>query len=206
MSIGQSASIRKKLYVAFGLVLLLMLLVVVIGSKALTDMHAAQNEMYTHHFKRSLVLMDMQATLLTQAEVLGLLLSADPAMHSEAVKRVRASTEEVEGALQELQDDQVEDADFDRSLETLLSYFRDYVQTRDQELELIQAGRQDEARQLGTGRQEQLFEQMASLADGMVGTATEVVEERLLQTETSLNRSIFLFAAASILAIVAGLL
>ncbi len=165
---------RSKLFLGFGLMLALLVIVIAVAYAGMTAIQQSQRRVVEEDFRASLDMMKVESHQNHQrAEMLELLLTTDKAAQARSASQVeeRAQligelTTEIEGILKERKDSKDS-----ASMAQIKQMLTEYRQVRTKELELVREGQLPEARALGSGPQ---AERMGKIRDGLQGLMTNL--------------------------------
>jgi methyl-accepting chemotaxis protein len=199
-------STRAKMILCVGIMWLLLAVIVFTAYKDIAGITRSDQNLHDVQYKIALDLVEIRANQnLNRAQVLEMMLTSDRSTQitiEQDIKDRSLLNDDILAALFKL--------DPDPRFQSRLIEYRDdrtlYRQTRDQELALINSGKVDEARRMGSGVQEERFVKMGAIAMELGDAALKDAEKALAADLMSAQRAIRLFLVIGAIAFILGIL
>jgi len=201
-------TMRVKLFVGFGLMILILTFVIVTAYRAIAGMQESQKNMYRLDFANAVDLKDIRSNQNgTRAAVLTMLLvtnrSDQEALHEEIKSRSQENAETMQRLLESSRDD----PKLLSRLKEFENIRNDLNQTRDAKLiPLIYEGKIQEAKEVFLGIQSERNQKLKSIAKDLVKEATDRAERSVTESQEKANASFRVFGSSGILALVFSLM
>ena len=195
---------RAKLYLSFGLIVLLLAAVAASAYRSITVMQASQKSLYEHEFTDVLDIKRIRANqLANRADMLSLMVPGNRAEIAAMQAAIQGRAQRTDEDIRRLLERNRADADSSKKLQDLQTLRQSSLQTREtQTLPLIRAGKLEEARQLHLGIQAQRDAQMESIADAFLAQTELAARAALERSARAAEYSVQLFLIAGIAAVV----
>jgi methyl-accepting chemotaxis protein len=199
-------STRAKFLLAFGLVILLLVILMLAVYMGMTAIQASQKTIYEKSAD-AIVLREIRADQnATQANILAMMFvtirSEQEKLHENIKKRTGNVTEELNEVLEHTRGE----PRLLSRLEEFMSIRNASAETRNaQQIPLIYEGKLEEAKQLVFGIQAERNEKMHAIANELVDEATKRVEAAVTQTAQIVESSVRTFMVVGVIALIAGL-
>jgi methyl-accepting chemotaxis protein len=199
-----SLSTRSKLYIGFGLMILLLATVISTAYLATGAMLQAQRDLYDRDFQDAVDLMELRATQNGVRAALLTMMSLTRRSDQEASQQeIKERSAQMDILLQRVRDRNRNDPATLQKLQELEKTANDFAQTRDvQVIPLVYAGKIEEARNVAVGIQMDRFEKMQTIARQLGDEAAEGAHRAITQSERRSTDSIRLFGVLGLVALV----
>ena len=156
---------QSKLFMGFGLIVVLLIASMLTASLILSEIQASQKALFGHDFTLVTDLMQLRADLNRQwADIQQMMLTTNRVEQEAIEKDLRNRATETDHIVQELFQLEGNDATFLRRLQDLEGVCKDYKQTRDVQIAEIYDGKIEEVRRLGLGIQAERYERIHAIA------------------------------------------
>ena len=196
-------STRGKLYVSFGLMVVLLAVVAAAAYRSITLIRDSEKALYEDEFTDVLDIKEIRANqLANRADMLSLMVPGSraeiAAMQAAIGGRVKRTDEGIRRLLERNQ----ADPQSLKRLQEFESLRRSSLQTRESEtLPLTRAGKLEEARQLHLGIQAERDAQMEAIADAFLARTEQAARDALARSEQVARNSVRFFLMAGIIAV-----
>ncbi len=172
-------STRSKLLLSFGLIMVMFLAVVIIAYNSIQNVTKSEKELYDIHFTTAVQVSDLSSYLnRNRADILAMMLTHNTAELQAIEKEINELSDTIDEIVHNLIG-----LNSDLSLKDKLNDLKDnidtYRATRIQEMDLIKAGKIDEASQLSTGIQTQRFDKIREISLEMRNRTKKSSERQL---------------------------
>jgi methyl-accepting chemotaxis protein len=199
---------RGKLFVCFGLILVLMAWVIATAYTGIATIRESQDRLYKENFADVRDLIALRAfqnqirALMLEAQLLSKRTEQDPLL-AEAAERSKRIDRMILGLLERTKND----PDRLSRLEELKSVWQAFAQTKDAEIiPLILAGKNAESRELAVGVQQGRQQKIRAIAEELGRAADEDARLAVARTDQQANQSFRIFLFVGIAALVIGAL
>jgi len=195
-------STRKKIILAFGSMFILMAIVIATAFTGISSINKSQRELVSSNFKSAQDITDIRALLYrVRAQILEMMMTGDRTRQRSMEQDIKSWSAEIGKLMDEYRelkrDDQKALAKFQE-----LAFIRDeYRKTREEQFSLIFKGKIDEARELGTGVQDERYVKMAGIAVELEKREIDQARQRIVQSEQTARLSMLIFFIAGIAAL-----
>ncbi|NOU16944.1 MAG: methyl-accepting chemotaxis protein [Bacteroidales bacterium] len=194
-------STRAKLLFSFGLIWLMFLVVIVIAYIGLQNITQSEKNLYEVNFQIALELRELRSHQnFNRAAILDMMLTQNKseqlALEGIINERGQAINDIIE-ALFKLD----ADLQFQSHLKELKTEIDVYRQARKEEISLIQNGKLEEAKKLGTTTQKDRFEKIRSISTEMGNKAAKDADDQLTLDQQQADSRIFLFVIIGVVAL-----
>ena len=195
-------STRKKIILAFGSMFILMAIVIATAFTGISSINKSQRELVSSNFKSAQDITDIRALLYrVRAQILEMMMTGDRTRQRSMEQDIKSWSAEIGKLMDEYRelkrDDQKALVKFQE-----LAFIRDeYRKTREEQFSLIFKGKIDEARQLGTGVQDERYVKMAGIAVELEKREIDQARQRIVQSEQTARLSMLIFFIAGIAAL-----
>jgi methyl-accepting chemotaxis protein len=202
---------RNKLFLGFGLLIVLLALVIAVAYRGITTVKQSMQSLAAVEFAN---VAELRAVQYNQSEIrsktLTMLLVADPAIHERSLKDGDERTAQNDELVQRLLQRE-RDAQHHAKLEEFDRIRKAFRETRAREvLPLIHSGKTDEARALATGIQDDRNQKLRDLVEELVRAAENEAQKAVTHSEEVASESarilVVLGVMALLLAVTATLL
>lgn len=201
-------SMRAKLIISFGVMLLLLAAVSLSAYRSLTAIQASQARLYTEDFANAVDFSELRADQHGDRAAMLMMMTAVTKRSEQDVwhQDIKARAREEETVFQGLLKRNQHDPGTLRKLEELSAVREAYGQMRDtQVIPLIYAGKAEEARTLILGVQGERFQKMRALARELGTAAEDKARAAVVQAEQSVKETVRVLALVGFGALVVGL-
>ncbi|MHB8836965.1 MAG: methyl-accepting chemotaxis protein [Candidatus Methylomirabilia bacterium] len=190
-------AIRTKVLIGFGVMWLFLAAVTVVAYRGLEGIRLSELELHDNNFQVALELRAFRANQnFTRAKILEMMLAPEKASKEKLEAEIRAGGKEQDALLENLlkiaPDPQCQAAY--RQLQELLAAYR---RNREQQIVLIHAGKVEEARLMGLGEQEDLFEKLGTLATVQAANTEKEADGQLAIDQAAAKSSELLFVSCA---------
>jgi len=194
-------STRAKLFISFGLIWLMFLVVVIIAYQSLHDITTSEKELYNTHFKIALELRQLRSHQnFNRAAVLDMMLTKNKTGQREIEESINKRGNEINEIIQKLSVLN-RDLQFQFRMKELANEINLYRKARTEEISLIQNGKIDEAQNLGMTTQKDRFEKIRLISTELGDTAEKEANDQLVLDQQQANSSILLFVIFGVTAL-----
>jgi methyl-accepting chemotaxis protein len=206
MKTFENLFIRMKLIINFGLIWIMLLAITLIAFITIKNNIESQQELYRVNFHTSLVASQARSLqVLNRADMLDMMLTTNKADQNKIKQTIQNRSLEIKSLLKEL-----ESISTDTLQKNLISklnqVIEDYKMGREEEFKLIEAGKIDEARQMGTGILGNRFDEITVLLNKLAEKGETDTQSQLAANLKSSNSSTFLFVIISMVALLLSIL
>ncbi len=157
-------STRAKLFLGFGLMMALLATVIGTAYVSITTIQKSQEVLFKEDFTIALDLAELRAFLNRQrSSLLTMMLVGDAKTRSDLEEDIKTHAEEIDKILKELENPASQNTQLAAGLGDLKAKLDEYRVTRKKQIDLINAGQIDAAKQLSTGIQKTRFEAIRDL-------------------------------------------
>ena len=193
---------QSKLFMGFGLIVVLLIASMLTASLILSEIQASQKALFGHDFTLVTDLMQLRTDLnRQQADIQQMMLTTNRVEQEATEKDLRNRDQEADHLTQELFQLEGNDANFLRRLQDLEGVRKDYKQTRDVQIAEIYDGKIEEARRLGLGIQAERYEGIRAIAMELGSTAKERARAAIVVSQQRSRESFRLFTFFGTLAL-----
>ncbi len=198
---------RAKLFLAFGLMLLLLASVMVTAYTGIRAILASQKALYEQEFTTAVDLKDLRYNQMAmRASLLTMMLLADrtkqEALDQEIKERGKRNDETIQRLLEGGRDDKKRLAKLEE-FETIRTAWK---QIRDaQIIPLIYEGKSEEAKKLMLGIQAERQNQMQAIADALMDEVDAATRAAILRSEQQAQETVRIFVLVGMLALLLGI-
>ena len=210
MSWYLNLSIRSKLVMTVGAVLIMQLLTVLVAYRVVTENSAHVVEFYDETFERAIKIKDMRSNQhAIRSGVLEILMLGNADIDPQVLADIARRDAETQSDLAALIASSGADAEFLSRLRAFEQMQNKYTATRNRQLELVRAGRTNEARTIAINEQKDRLSPMNSIHELLALTdarARRTVDESRASSVTSSTLFVILSISALVLGVFAVLL
>ena len=202
-------STRNKLLCGFGLIVLLLALVVIVAYGGIRTIQEGYRSVIKEEVQVVANLIEFRANLNHQKlAMLKMIFSNDKAEQSSIEKDVKESARKSDQLLEAVSQAGGKDPDFLNTLNEFKNLLTAFRQTRDQEvMQLAYQGKNDEAKKLALGIQDERYTQLRTMAFKMADMAKARAAQATKESEDAASKAILIFLIAAVVAVViSGLL
>lgn len=199
-------STRAKLFLGFGAVIALLIVVAVTGKTGISMIERNEKEMFKTEFANTEDLMALKADEVDIRRALLMMMVVSERSDKERWHQaVRSTAEDIARTIQRLLARNNGDQNISRKLEELNKVRLAFKETRDTELiPLIYDNKIEEAKRLALGIQAERFERILSITMELVETAKEDAQRRITESEEMAKRSTGVVMAITVIAALIG--
>ncbi len=200
-------AMRTKLFLGFGLMVVLLALVTAVAYRGITTIRENQKQLFEEDFARVVDIMEVQfnQTKIRLNAATELLVTDRPAQES-SLKDSDDRIKTVNGLIFDLAEKEKNNAERLAKIKELDTLRKAFVETRNlQVVPLILAGKIEEANTLVTGIQAERNQKINSFADELVSQEKNDAQTALADSLQVANQSILIFVIVGIAAIVLGI-
>jgi methyl-accepting chemotaxis protein len=200
-------AMRTKLFLGFGLMVVLLALVTAVAYRGITTIRENQKQLFEEDFARVIDIMDVQFNqtkirLNATTELLVTQRSAQESSLKDSDDRIKT----VNGLMQDLLEREKNNAERLAKIKELDTLQKAFVETRNQQVvPLILAGKIEEAKTLVIGIQAERNQKINAIAEELVGQEKNDAQTALTNSVQVANQSILIFVVVGIAAIVLGI-
>ena len=199
-------STRAKLVLSFGVMWLLLAVVILTAYKSITGVTRSEQAMHDVHFTIALELGELRSHQnYNRGQILEMMITTDKSAQEAIERNIKERGQQIDGIIEALFTLDT-DSQFRTRLTELKNTVASYRQTREQQVFLIMEGKVEEAKPLGLGVQDELFEKIRSIATELGDKASEDVDKQLAADLRVAQWSIGLFLLVGAVAVVLGTL
>jgi methyl-accepting chemotaxis protein len=197
-----------KLFLGFGLMIVLLVLVTAIAYRGITTIQREQKNLFAGDFISVIDIKDVRFTQSKNRERTAImLLVPDGATRQSLLKEIESSARNNDRLMQSLLERERNNPQRLSKLQELDSIRRSYRETREKEVvPLILAGKTEEAEALIIGIQEERTQAIGAITDEIVDEAEKSAQTALAASLQVANQSIRVFLIVGIVAIALGIL
>ncbi|MDP1683002.1 MAG: methyl-accepting chemotaxis protein [Burkholderiales bacterium] len=197
---------RSKLFVGFGLMIVLLAAVIATAYQGITAIQASQKSLYREDFANALDLMALRAEQNgVRTALLNMMLVARQSNRETWHQDVKVRSGEIAEITQRLLARNRDDLHLTGRVEEYKATRDAFVQTRDTELiPLIYAGKTEQARALALGTQEERYRKMRAIVQELGDLAVEKARATVAESERRVEQTTRLFVIVAIAAVLLG--
>src|SRR5437016_2949980 len=193
---------QSKLFMGFGLIVVLLIASLLTASLILAEFQASQKALFEHDFTLVTDLVQLGADLNRQrADIQQMMLTTSRVEQEAIEKDLRNRAQEADHLTQELFQLEGNEANFLRRLQDLEGVRKDYKQTRDVQIAEIYDGKTEEARRLGLGIQAERYERIRAIAMELGNAAKGRAKAAIVGSEQQARAALHLFTFFGTLAL-----
>jgi methyl-accepting chemotaxis protein len=201
MKFFENLLIRTKLFLSFGLVWIMLLVIVIIAFVTINNDIDTERELYDVHFQTSLTASLLRSyQVQNRADMLDMMLTSDNEKQNKIEQSIRDRSKEINVLLNKLKA-LTNDTIQENLLKRLDVVTVDYRLGRDKIFELILKGEINEARQLGTGNMSDRFEEIRLILTALTDKGINDTNDQVTTNIKRANSSIALFIALGVIAL-----
>ena len=191
---------RTKLFLGFGLIVILLMVVTLVAYRNIRALEESQRTLFERDYATSADLLELRADLNRQRSLMLEMMLRSERQEQQALEQdIRQRVQVIDRRFQRLSESGRSDPQFLSRLEELKGTLSAFRQTRDTQINLIYTGRLDEARQMGLGVQDARFERIRTIA-------VKLSEEASARAREAINASAQNVQAATRILVFVGLL
>ena len=199
-------STRNKIVLGFGSMFILMTIVIATAFSGITTIEQSQKRLVSGEFRSARDITEIRALLnRVRALVLEMMMSGDKARQHSLEQEIKSNSAEIGRLMDEYRELNSDDRQAMAKLQEFVSVRDEYRQTREEQFALIYRGKTEEARQLGTGIQDDRYNKMSEIAAWLGKRELEQARQSVVQSGQTARNSSIIFIFAGVAALVFGL-
>ncbi len=199
-------STRAKLFLGFGLMMALLATVIGTAYVSITTIQKSQEVLFKEDFTIALDLAELRAFLNRQrSSLLTMMLVGDAKTRSDLEEDIKTHAEEIDKILKELENPASQNTQLAAGLGDLKAKLDEYRVTRKKQIDLINAGQIDAAKQLSTGIQKTRFEAIRDLTRKLSDAAIAKANQATKDSGELARNSIKGLVTVGVIAVLLGL-
>ncbi|MEW6735779.1 MAG: methyl-accepting chemotaxis protein [Acidobacteriota bacterium] len=192
---------RMKLFLGFGLILLLLATVITVAYLSITAIQRSQKELFEKDFTITLTLSELKYDINRQRTQMLLMILTNNRSDQEAIERdIKERTKEIDDRLRTI-DESPDDPKFFARMQELKTTLDAFREGRETIISLIYGGKNDEAKQLIITTQQQRFEKLRDIAKEIEREKEEKVRSEIAKSELRAEETVILLAAVGLAAL-----
>jgi methyl-accepting chemotaxis protein len=197
---------RGKLFIGFGLMIVLLALVIVTSYASITAIEKSQKNLYEEDFANVRGPMHLRAEQNgVRAALLNMMMTAHRSEQEAWHEDVRERAGKIDAIMEELLERNRDDPRLSGRLAELRTTRDAFAESRDREIiPLIYAGKAEEALPIVLGVQEERYRKMRAIAEELGNEAVEQARAGVARSEQSTQRAVRIFGIAAVVAILLG--
>ncbi len=197
---------RTKLLIAFGVLVMFFVAGVLVALRAMLQLEKLQRDLVEHEFTTVVAVADLRQRLDRQRLIVFELVEAgNSADRARLIRLVAEGTAALDQSVRNVEGLMRNDPESFGPIAELKAALAEYRQGRTAQLELIQAGRMEEARAHSTGEQERRFERMIRAQEAVYAVAKRVAASVADEASALVQSNQTILATGSLLTIGLGL-
>lgn len=199
-------STRAKLFIGYGIVVALLIVVMVTANRGITEIERSQKHIFTSEFANVEDLLELRVAEGDVRTALLMMMSAQERSGKELFhQNIKESAEQIAKLQQRLSERNRNEPNILHRVEELNKVRLAFKQTRDTQLiPLIYEGKTEEARKLALGIQAERFEMMRSITMELVKEAEQDTHRYMIESEKNARGSIRIFMVVGVIAVLIG--
>lgn len=199
-------STRAKLFIGYGIVVALLIVVMVTANRGITEIERSQKHIFTSEFANVEDLLELRIAEGDVRTALLMMMSAQERSGKELFhQNIKESAEQIAKLQQRLSERNRNEPNILHRIEELNKVRLAFKQTRDTQLiPLIYEGKTEEARKLALGIQAERFEMMRSITMELVKEAEQDTHRYMIESEKNARGSIRIFMVVGAIAVLIG--
>lgn len=204
MKFFTNLSTRAKLFLSFGIIWCMFLIIIIFAYRGITDITASEKKLHDVNYEISFQMHDLMANQnFNRAAILDMILTNDVSTQLELEKTIKENIEIINTSVENLTL-LYTDPLFQSQLKELKGYLEEYRKGREAEIAFIKAGSLEEAQKMGTGVQKDNFEKISLLAVKMGDDAQKSTDDQLATDQKQAKISIIIFIIQGIIALISS--
>ncbi|MDD2734133.1 MAG: methyl-accepting chemotaxis protein [Desulfuromonadaceae bacterium] len=193
-------STRAKIIFSFGLMLILLAIIIVTAYTSITAIKGAQRELVQSGFQSVLDLVEIRSHQNhTRAEMIEMTITSDRSKLQAMAQDIKERTSNINQNVKALMELKKGDHKFITKLQELADTREAYRKTVEEEISLIFKGKNEEARTLGVGDQDNRYNRIRDITYELGKAEEESARQRILQSDQMAKTAalVFLIVGAS---------
>ena len=196
-----------KLFLGFGIMIVLLVVVVVIAYNAIATIRDSQHRLFERDFAVVQDLLELKADMNRQRADIQQMTLATARTEQEAMEKdIKERVAEAEGIMKELSTVYKDDPNFSRRLEELAALRKQYQQTREIQIGMIYDDKAEEAKKLGLGIQSERYEKIRVMETDLEKDAAERARSAVVKSEEGARDAIRLFVIVGLIGLLAAMM
>lgn len=203
MNLFLNLTTRNKLFIGFGLMILLLACVIATAYRSIAAMQASQEMLYNRDFANAVNLLEFRTmNNRVRADLLAMMLLSQRSEQDEWRNDLKQSSENIDNVLQQLAERPHQDETFLGKVKDLKALNDAYIRTRDaQLLPKIDNGKIEDAMSLGLGIQSERYLKMRALAQELGQESKQRAANAVSEGRQKSGESLRLIGAIGIVAL-----
>lgn len=199
---------RYKLFIGFGLMIILLVIVSAVAYIDITAIKESQKGMYEKDFADARDLLILRTNQNgVRADLLTMMLVPSRSDQDIWHQSIKERGKEIEQVMQKILERARGGSDALRKVEELDNIRRAFVETRDSQIiPLIYEGRIKEANQLALGIQKERYQKMRSITQALGNEAVKNAEQRIIESTRKAESSARIFVIVGVIATILGMI
>jgi methyl-accepting chemotaxis protein len=200
-------AIRTKLFLGFGLMVVLLVMVTAVAYRGIDMIRENQKQLFEEDFARVIDIMDVQfsQTKIRLNAATELLVTQRSAQES-SIKDSNDRIENIDRLMQDLLEREKNNAERLAKIKELDTIRKAYAETRNQQVvPLVLSGKIEEAKKLVIGIQAERNQRINAIAEELVGAEKADAQTAFTSSVQVANKSILIFVMVGIVAVVLGI-
>lgn len=199
---------RYKLFIGFGLMIILLVIVSAVAYIDITAIKESQKGMYEKDFADARDLLILRTNQNgVRADLLTMMLVPSRSDQDIWHQSIKERGKEIEQVMQKILERARSGSDALRKVEELDNIRRSFVETRDSQIiPLIYEGRIKEANQLALGIQKERYQKMRSITQALGNEAVKNAEQRIIESTRKAESSARIFVIVGVIATILGMI
>ena len=196
---------RIKLFLSFGVMLLLLLVVITTASTGLTDFRQSQEELFRNDFLPAIELLQLRSNQnRVRAQILQMIMTKDRAKQQALERDIRERTKDIDDGFKIVSASLQNHPKELKQFEEIVSLVADYRKTRDQQISLIYTDKAGDAESLDATVQSERFNRIRGIAEKLGDTAVAQAKMRITHADARAKFLFQTFVGISFLAFILG--
>jgi methyl-accepting chemotaxis protein len=198
---------RTKLFLGFGLMLVLLAVVITTAYVGITTIQKSQKVLFEEDFTTALDLSELRSDLNRQrSQMLSMMLTRDKVVQRKLEQDIRGRVEVINKIFERLQKLGSQSPDFIAKIQHIRTILEEYRQTREKQIALIRVGQIDMARRLSLGAQEKRFETIRDSTKKLGEAARARATKATQDSEAIAEQSVRVLIIAGVIAVLVGII
>ena len=194
---------RIKLFLSFGLMVALLLVIVATAHTGLSAFRQSQEDLFRNDFLPAIELMELRSSQnRVHAQVLEMIVTKDKAKQQTLEKDIKERTKEIDEGYKILSEALQGHPEELRQFEEMVLLVADYRKTRDQQISLIYTDKAGEAEILDATVQSERFNRIREIAKKLGDTAVAQAKMRIIHADARAKFLSQTFVGISLLALI----
>jgi methyl-accepting chemotaxis protein len=208
MSWFHNFSTRVKLFMGFGLVIILLTIVIVAAISSVTSMEETRDEIFYDEFANTAGILTMKSRVEGSRVGLFTMIAASGRVEQESQQAmIKEANAEIDTLFKTLYEKNRKDTEITRLLEELERTYIDYRDTRDRQLlPLVYSGKKEQAMALAMGVQSERYSRMSATVTNLENIIKRNALGHIKESSEEAGRYVTLFIALGTVAVAVSLL